>query len=121
MVDILEPASFPSPSEMYSLVLSFCLVLASSHSSEVQSQAPCVTPVCSAVQLPWKPLEFCVSRLREDMADPSAILYSFLLSLHIHPFPVCFCSPRRGSFPSLPIRDSDRHIQAGNAAVSGSL
>ena len=70
---MLEPARFSSPLEMYRLVCS-CLVLASSRGSEVQSQAPCVTPMCSAVRFPWKPLEFCVASLGEDMAAPSAIL-----------------------------------------------
>lgn len=72
---MLEPVRFSSPLEMYRLVCC-CLVLASLCHSEVQSQGPCATSTCPAVRFPWKPLEFCIARLGEDMAAPSAILYT---------------------------------------------
>jgi len=44
---MLEPAGLPSPLETYMLVRSR-LLLASSHGNDVQSQGPCVNPMCSA-------------------------------------------------------------------------
>lgn len=76
---MLETVRFLSPLEAYRLVCSY-LVSASPHGNEVQSQDPGVTPMCSAVLFPWKPLESCVARLGEDTTAPSAILFSVFCS-----------------------------------------